>query len=279
MFRVFALAGWLLLLLAASGCSLSTPPSQTEVVEQALPKGTGIPPQWVADPGTSDVADDWVKSFNDPGLDAVIAEAIANNLDLRQAAARVEAARQIVVVVGSKLWPQIGAQFSAATLHDSSESANADSYMQYGGISWEIDLWGRIRAQKAAAEAGFEATALDYAFARQSLAATTAKSWYLAIETRQLVAIAEEAVNIYTQILELVKIRRAAGKVADFDVAQASAALASAQGQLRVAQGLYSEARRVSSCCSGAIPQRRSKSARPPRRCRRRLGRGSPARC
>ena len=39
------------LLAALSGCSLSTPPSQTEVVEQALPKGTRIPPQWVADRG------------------------------------------------------------------------------------------------------------------------------------------------------------------------------------------------------------------------------------
>jgi NodT family efflux transporter outer membrane factor (OMF) lipoprotein len=159
-----------------------------------------------------------------------------------------------VVVVGSKLWPQIGGQFGSATLHDSSESANTNSNMQYGVISWEIDLWGRIRAQKAASEAGFEATALDYAFARQSLAATTAKSWYLAIETRQLVALADEAVNIYTQILQLVKLRRAAGKVADFDVAQASAALATAQSQLRFYQGSYSEARRVLELLLGRYP-------------------------
>jgi outer membrane protein, multidrug efflux system len=240
-----ALGGLSVLLLAASGCSLATPPTQIEVVEQALPKGTRIPPQWVSDPATNAIADDWLKSFNDPALDAIVAEAITNNLDLRQAAARVDAAREIVVLVGSKLWPQIGAQFSAATLHDSDQSGNADSYMQYGGISWEIELWGRIRAQNASAEAGFEAAALDSAFARQSLAATTAKNWYLAIETRKLLALAEETVTIYSQILELVKLRRAAGKVADFDVAQASAALAKAQGQLRIAQGAYSEARRV----------------------------------
>jgi outer membrane protein, multidrug efflux system len=249
--RLFRLAA---LLAALSGCSLATPPSQTEVIEQALPKGTRIPPQWVADLGTSAVADDWLKSFNDPALDAIVAEAIANNLDLRQAAAVVEMARQTVVVVGSKLWPQIGAQFSAATLHDASQSANSNSNMQYGGIFWEIDLWGRIRAQKAAAEAGFEATALDYAFGRQSVAATTAKSWYLAIETRQLVALAEQAVEIYTRLLELVKMRRAAGKVADLDVAEASANLNSAESELRVAQGLYSEARRALELLLGRYP-------------------------
>jgi outer membrane protein, multidrug efflux system len=252
--RIFALGELSVLLLAASSCSLSTPPTQMEVIEQALPKGTRIPPQWVSDPAASIVADDWLKSFNDPALDAIVAEAIANNLDLRQGAARVEAARQIVVVVGSRLWPQIGAQFSAATLHDSSESANTNSNMQYGGISWEIDLWGRIRAQKAAAEAGFEATALDYAFARQSVAATTAKSWYLAIETRQLLALAEHAVEIFARLLELVKIRRAAGKVADLDVAEASANLNTAESDLRLAQGLYSEARRALELLLGRYP-------------------------
>lgn len=249
-----ARGGLCVLLLAASGCSLATPPSHTEVVEQALPKGTRIPAQWVSDAAMNAVANDWLKSFNDPALDAIVAEAITNNLDLRQAAARVEAAREIVVVVGSKLWPQIGAQFSAATLRDASESANSDSYMQYGGISWEIDLWGRIRAQKAAAMAGYEAAALDYAFARQSLAATTAKSWYLTIETDQLLALAEDTVKIYSQILELVKLRRAAGKVADFDVAQSSAALASAQSQLRAAQGEYTEARRALELLLGRYP-------------------------
>jgi outer membrane protein, multidrug efflux system len=248
------LTGLAVLVLAVSGCSLSTPPSHTEMVEQALPKGTRIPPQWVSDPGTSAVADDWLKSFNDPRIDAIVAEAMANNLDLRQAAAVVEMARQTVVVVGSKLWPQIGAQFGSATLHDASESANTNSNMQYGGISWEIDLWGRLRAQRAASEANFQATALDYAFARQSLAATTAKSWYLAIETRQLVALAEQAVEIYTRLLELVKIRRAAGKVADLDVAEASANLNTAESELRVAQGLYSEARRALELLVGRYP-------------------------
>jgi outer membrane protein TolC len=44
---------------------------------------------------------DWVKSFHDSGLEVVVREAIANNLDLRQAAALVDAARQSVIVVGS----------------------------------------------------------------------------------------------------------------------------------------------------------------------------------
>jgi diaminohydroxyphosphoribosylaminopyrimidine deaminase/5-amino-6-(5-phosphoribosylamino)uracil reductase len=167
------------------GCALSTPPPHAEVVQQALPTGTTIPPAWSAAANPSDVSGDWLKSFADPGLDTVVAEAIANNLDLRQAAARVEVARQTVVVVGAQLLPQVGARMGGATTHLEGQDGSFQSNAEYLGVAWEIDLWGRLRAQRAAAQAGFEATALDYAFARQSLAATTAQSWYLAIETRQ----------------------------------------------------------------------------------------------
>jgi multidrug efflux system outer membrane protein len=85
---------------------------------------------------------------------------------------------------------------------------------------------------------------MDYTYARQSLAATVAKSWYLAIETRQLLELAEASVRIYAGLLDLVKARRAAGKVADLDVAEAGANLSTAQSSLRAAQGQYSEARR-----------------------------------
>ena len=103
---------------ALAGCALKMPPTHIEVVKQALPEQTRIPPTWKADPATGTVADDWLKSLNDPALDAIVAEAIANNLDLRQAAARVRIAQQNVVVVGARMLPQVGAQLGAKTLHD-----------------------------------------------------------------------------------------------------------------------------------------------------------------
>jgi outer membrane protein, multidrug efflux system len=186
----------------------------------------------------------------------VVREAIANNLDLRQAAAQVYAARQSVIVVGSKLKPQIGATFGVDTTRSSNATSSnqVESNSAYAGVSWEIDVWGRLRSQRAAAQENYEAIALDYAFARQSLAATTAQNWYLAIETRQLLALTGESVTIYTKLLELVKVRRAAGKVADLDVAEASYELNEAQSQLASAQGLYSEARRSLEVLVGRYP-------------------------
>jgi outer membrane protein, multidrug efflux system len=76
----------------------------------------------------------------------------------------------------------------------------------------------------------------------------------LAIETRQLLALAEQSVNIYTELLELVKVRRSAGRVADLDVAEAGYQLNEAQDQLIIAQGLYSESRRTLEVLVGRYP-------------------------
>lgn len=247
------LTGWTF---AANGCALSTPPTRTDVVARALPKPTRIPPAWSATTRDDSVRNDWLRTFNDQRLDSLVAEAVAHNLDLRQAIARVEIARQTVAVVSAQLSPQVNGQVGAhATVDDSRRDDHASgSSLLYALVSWEPDLWGRLRAQRAASEASYQATALDYAFARQSLAATTARCWYLAIETRQLVDLAELSVQTYSQLLALVRIRRAAGKVADLDVVEASANLNVAQTELSIARGRYSEARRALELLLGRYP-------------------------
>lgn len=239
-----------------SGCALHKPPPHPTIVDQALPRATPLPPAWSSSSNSGQVDDAWLKSFHDPGLEEVVSEAIANNLNLRQSAARVEAARQSVIVVGAKLKPQVNASIAAASTRstDHDVTQQKQSAMVLGTVAWEVDVWGRVRSQHAASQENYEAVALDYAFARQSLAAVTAKSWYLAIETGQLLELAEETVNIYTKLLELVKIRRAAGKVADLDVAEATYELEEAQNQLTAAQGLYSEARRTLEALIGRYP-------------------------
>lgn len=253
------LACWIIVSTAGvnlCGCALHKPPPHPTIVDQALPKATPLPSTFSAIPSTENVTGEWVKSFHDNGLEVIVSEAIANNLNLRQSAARVEAARQSVIVVGSKLKPQVDANFSGATTRskDMNTVEQNQSNMELATVSWEVDVWGRLRSQRAAAQESYEAIALDYAFARQSLAATAAKSWYLAIETRKLLALTEESVDIYTKLFELVKIRRTAGKVADLDVAEASFQLDEAQSQLAIAQGLYSEARRTVELLIGRYP-------------------------
>ena len=239
---------------ALAGCALKAPLTHTEVVEHALPATTHIPPKWKATPVVGVVANDWLQSFNDPQLEAIVAEAVANNLDLRIAAAKVAIAQQSVIVVGSQLLPQVGAVLGGRATNDEDHSGTSNSTIAYAGVAWELDVWGRLRAQRASSEASYEAVALDYAYARQSLAATTAKLWYLTIETRRLTALSEQAVAIYRQLLGLVEIRRSAGKDSDLDVVDVRAKLETAQSEVERARERYGEARRALEVLLGRYP-------------------------
>ncbi len=239
---------------ALAGCALTPPPNHGDVVVKALPQGTRIPPAWVAEPAGGEVANDWVKSFNDPALEAIVAEAIANNLDLRQAADRVAIAQQSIIVVGAQLLPQVGVVAGGRATRDQDHSGTSTVTRAFAEVSWEIDVWGKLRAEHAAAVAGYEAAALDYAYARQSLAATAARTWCVTIEARQLLELTEESVEIYRQLLDLVTIRRSAGKDTDLDVADTRAKLDTSMSDVDAARASYGEARRALEVLLGRYP-------------------------
>jgi outer membrane protein, multidrug efflux system len=237
-----------------AGCALAPAPPHEQVVEQALPATTKIPASWQATPAGGQVADGWLRSLNDPALDAIVAEALANNLDLRQAAEQVRVAQQTAVVIGAQLQPQVSATLGARTLHDDGHDGLTDATAAYAGVGWELDVWGKLRAQMASAEAAYEATALDYAYARQSLAATVARTWYLAIETHQLLTLAEQSVTLYSELLKLVEVRRGAGKDSDLDVVDMRAKLGSAQSAVEAARESYGDVRRALEVLLGRYP-------------------------
>lgn len=237
-----------------SGCALKPAPSQPEILEQALPAATYIPSEWVADPVETAVADNWITLFDDPALEAIVDEAIAYNLDLRQAAERVRIAQQNVIRAGAQLLPQVGGAVGARTLRDFDSDFSENSSEVYASVGWELDVWGRLRSKRAAAEAGFQATALDYAYARQSLAAMVAKSWYLAIETRQLVELNAEAVAVFDKLLKLSTFRYESGKDSNLGVVNVAAQLDSARGDLEASRAAFGEARRSLEVLLGRYP-------------------------
>lgn len=237
-----------------TGCALAPAPSHDEVVTGALPADTRVPPAWKAAASNGPVVNDWLKSLNDPQLSAIVAEAIANNLDLRQAAAKVQIAQETVVVVGAQLLPQIAASLGARTINDQGAGGTGDSTAAFASMGWELDVWGKLRAQRASAGAAYEATALDYDYARQSMAATVARTWYLAVETHQLLALAEQAVAIYSKLFELVEDRRRAGKDSDLDVVDMRAKLDSAKSNVEAVRQSYGDVRRVLEVLLGRYP-------------------------
>ena len=246
----------LILTLLIFGCANPPPPTTEEVVEEALPEETEIPEQWttetpeVVDSGKVD--DGWVKSFQDPQLEAIVAEALKKNLNLRAAAATVEIAAGYAIQAGAQLAPAVGIGLGGETTGRS--TGRSESTGAALSISWELDVWGRVRAQAAAGEASYAASVADFEFARQSLAAQAAKAWFLATETRLQHELAKESVQIYQRLLELVQTKFDVGQVSQQELSLSQADLAATEERLRQTQGAHEQVLRSLEVLLGRYP-------------------------
>ena len=238
-------------ILILAGCALKSPPERAEVAKQALPN-LQVPAAWTAQGGAAGViADKWLAGFNDPQLDALVQEALANNPDLQVAAARVEQAAAYVKVAGATLYPQVNA------LARGGGSLSGDSSGLEGvGIfaNWEIDLWGRVRAGREAASGQYVSAALDAEYARQSLTAMVAKSWFLATEARLQKAIAEEMAAASERQLTLVQDRVRVGRGDEYELALARANLATFRDSVRSLDLAYQQSLRALEALAGRYP-------------------------
>src|SRR5262245_32290139 len=166
-----------------TACAVKPPPPPEEVRRQAMPNVAVDRPSWAAANGVSAgaVQPDWPHTFHAPQPDALVNEAIANNPDLRVAAARVEQAAQSLVIAQSALKPSLGI-FGTGGGKTGGGGGDPSSALQaiLLSASWELDLWGRIRYARNAAQEDLASAQADLKFARQSLAASVAKAWFTA---------------------------------------------------------------------------------------------------
>jgi len=207
-------------------CASKPEPDRAALVKDAVPNVV-VPAAWGTAAEKGSVPDGWVRSFNDPGLEAIVGEAMKNNLDLRAAQSRLDVAAAAAGAAGAALTPTVNASGAGSTTETSQQRLTTRGVGL--NISWELDVWGRLRAQSSAAQLKYEGAELDYEFARQSIAAATAKAWFLAIETRMQLKVATQQVETLKEMLRVIEARRAAGKASEQDVRLTRADLASAQ--------------------------------------------------
>jgi outer membrane protein, multidrug efflux system len=264
LFRMAAVA----MLLLLCGCAVKRPPDTARAVRDSLPVTTTVPQSWTTRSSSAVVEAGWIKSFGDSQLEALVAEALQNNLYLQVAATRVDVASNIVTQAHSQLLPWAGATGSASFLGRFNQKNalgkdkgrfNASSLL--AAVSWEADLWGRYRSQTAAARQQLAATEADVAFARQSLAAMVAKTWYLATYTQSLHKLALRNVELKQQDLDLSRVKLTVGAIQDQQVNMAAAEVASANSQLAQISSTHQQVLRGMEVLLGRYPSAELKIA------------------
>ncbi len=244
----------LLVMLVLAGCALKDPPERPQLLKEALPN-LQVPPAWssqsAAAPAAPVAQAGWLASFDDPQLKALVGEALANNPDLQVAAARVEQAASYVKAAGATLRPQV-----TALARGGGALSGDSSGLEGAGITanWELDVWGRVRAGRASASVQYASAELDAEYARQSLAALVAKSWFLASEARLQKANAEEMAGASEKQLGLANDRLRVGRGDEYDVALARANLATFRDSVLNLDLAYRQALRALEALAGRYP-------------------------
>ena len=223
-----------LLLLIVSGCSA------VPNVEQKL--SFVVPLVWQADKKTfSDkITEQWLTQFADSKLSSLVNDALAHNYDLKVASVRINAVREQAVIEGAQRLPQLSALPNYQNQHDS-QNGTTKGFDALFNLSWELDVWGRIRDSQQAVGQEASAVADDYQAARLSLAARTAQSYFELIEANLQVQVAEQSIKDRRVIADLVRGRFERGLTGGLDLrlvltdlANAEASVASSRNQVQI---------------------------------------------
>jgi NodT family efflux transporter outer membrane factor (OMF) lipoprotein len=220
--------------------------------------GAKIPSYWSsADESSQPVPQHWVQTFGDPDLSALVQSALAENYDLKAAAARLDAAVAQARIDGSGLWPQISfnADHQQVQIRDAGfGSARFGVFEALFSLSWELDVWGRIRDARQAALLDAGAVASDLNSARLSLAARIAQSYFDLAEARLQSEVAEQSVKDRRTIVQLVRGRFARGITNALDLRLALTDLSTAEAQLTEARNQIQQVSRRLEVLLGRYP-------------------------
>ncbi|MCA1326520.1 efflux transporter outer membrane subunit [Herbaspirillum sp. alder98] len=187
----------------------------------------------------------WWEGFGDAQLSDIVTRALAQNLDLAAAMARVEQARAVAQLAGARGLPQGDLTGQAARNHQSLHSPlgriastlpgyerNQNLFELDGGASWELDLAGAIQRGAQAADAELEATQAMQAGVRVTVAAETADAYFRIRAAQARLALALRQVRASADLGDLVQLRLHDGLASQGEVAQAQARLAQARATL-----------------------------------------------
>ncbi|MCP3964113.1 MAG: efflux transporter outer membrane subunit [bacterium] len=247
------------------GCASAPPASEPEIDLE-------IPEAWSAEAGEAEEGDSrpepsgsWWTGFGMDELDTVLEEALENNYDLRAAAAAVDAAAAQARIVGADLKPQVGAGIdggkrqqvfvglpipgTGGVLQSTSSSWGASL-----NVSWEPDLWGRLRAGQAAAVADARAAEADYAGARLSLAGQAAKAWFAVIAAEKQVELARETAQSRRLSTDRIAARYRRGVAPPLDLRLARSNQAEAESALELRRRQLDGTRRQLEILLGRYP-------------------------
>jgi len=249
---------------ALAGCAVG-PDYRAPVPEDA----TG----WIAaqEPlaGPAAAGPGWWQSLDDPLLDDLVAAALAENLDLAAAGARVREAEARVRVAGARLYPQVEAGASGTRFRLSERSPRAGSSLVNAGLTpspdsvydvgtsfaWELDLFGGNRRRREAALAGFTGAQAESRAVRLAITAAVVSNYGQLRGRQQELEVTQRNAQLQRQFAELVARKVQTGIARKLEQRRAEAEAEATAARVPVLEGLVRDSIYTLSVLTGQPPE------------------------
>ncbi|UGU17611.1 efflux transporter outer membrane subunit [Sinomicrobium kalidii] len=181
----------------------------------------------------------WEELFTDPYLQDYIRKGLENNLDIRMAIQQIVSAEAYMKQGKAGYFPTLsaGADVTHQELSKNSQfgsifSGSIDQYQLTADLSWEADIWGKIRSNRRAYQASYLQTVAAHQAVKTELIASIASSYYQLLALDQQLQITEATIANRESSLETTKALKEAGNVTEVGVKQTEAQLYTAQALL-----------------------------------------------
>jgi outer membrane protein, multidrug efflux system len=184
---------------------------QTRQLEQIPTSDSKIPDSWstkIKELSSDNNQTFWAESFNIQRLTELITLAQKKNPDLISLTELTIATGEGATIAGTKLMPIVNAELTGSrtkrnligfNFPDSSTSFTTNSFSSGINVSWELDLWGKIKDSHSSSLKRFNATLADLSAARLSLSGQVAKTWFAGLENSLQIKLTQKTVNTYAQ--------------------------------------------------------------------------------
>ena len=223
--RLFVASVYVCIMMMINGCHSSKPRAVQPLFE--MPAAFSVE-------GMEPMPEKWWHSFDDPQLNAVIDEAIVNNFSIRSAWDRLTQAEQTAIRSGAARLPS--ASFLGSWDRNRSETDEIATYFTdyfaSATVSYEVDLWGRVKSAHQAAILDAQAAQQNIDAAAMTLTAAIAKIWYQLAESKEQERVISQQIETNEKILEVIKVQFRQAQVGAADVFSQEQLIQSGRSQL-----------------------------------------------
>ncbi|MCW5889254.1 MAG: efflux transporter outer membrane subunit [bacterium] len=219
------------------------------------PPEPDVPARWSEAPGQAEPSPGpsrWWETFRDVQLDSLVDRAVAANLDVKLAEARVREARANRTIAAAPLFPWIDSSASYSRSQQSVNSFQSPRFADVGGLakptslyqagfdaSWEIDVFGGTRRGMEAAAAELEAQLLERGNVLLTLIAEVARNYVELRGAQRQLEVARQNLAFQRDTLELTRARFQGGLASELDVARAAAQVETTAAEIPLVERNY----------------------------------------